>query len=155
MTAWPIRLGWCLWWMKGNPVPSTPADLSVALARQPPKEPSTWAVGWLMDSEARTRLKRGGPLVEHSGPILPVGTRIISGRSMPDGCDGFDTQLVTIASGPWEGTLVHLDIGRAGESRLIARLGIMPANEPLASDRAAAATLLERLRDVERQNPSR
>jgi len=155
VTAWPVRLSWTLWWMKEpRPNPSTPADLAFALSRQPPRNPATRACGSLIDPEARKLDKHGEPWIDDPGPILPAGTRVVAGEPMPDGCDGFDSQFATIASGPWAGTLVDLRIGRAGEPYLIARLGIVPEDEPIASDRGAAHSLLERLRDIKRQNPS-
>lgn len=151
VSAWPIRMTWGLWWMKGLVVPpSTPADLAAALLRQPPKDPASWAVASMIDPMAQIVIKRGAPRVEAPGPILPAGTRFTAGMFMPDGCDGFDAQLLTVASGPWSGTLVDTRIGRAGEPYVIARLGIMPPEQPLASDPTAAAALLERLRQVER-----
>jgi hypothetical protein len=111
-------------------------------------------VASLIDPVAQVVIQRDGPRVDASGPILPAGTRIIAGSSMPDGCDGFDAQLATVASGPWTGTLVDLRIGRAGEPYLIARLGIVPPEESIANDPDAAAVLLDRLRDVERGDPS-
>jgi hypothetical protein len=137
-----------------RPIPSTPADLAFALRRQPPRNPATRPVGSLIDPEARRLVKHGEPRIDDPGPILPAGTRLVAGEFMPDGCDGFDSQLATIASGPWADTLVDLRIGRAGEPYLIARLGIVPESEPIATDRGAAHALLERLRDIRRQNPS-
>lgn len=47
-----------------------------------------------------------------------------------------------------------LQIGRAGNSYLLARLGIMPASKPLAGNQERARALFGRLRDVERRRSS-
>ena len=155
VSAWPIRLAWGLWWMKEpRPDPSTRDELASALRQQPPGDLESWAVGSLVDPDHKSIAKVGGPRVDTPGPILEVGTRIVAGRFQPDGCDGFDSQLMTVASGPWSGTLVDVRVGRAGAPYLIARLGIVPVDEPIAIDHTAADDLLARLRDVERRIPS-
>ena len=154
LTAWPVRLLWTLWWMpEPRPQPRTPGDLAEVLERFPPRDPD-WATGYLIDPGATAALTVDEPRVIPSGPILPAGTRVRSGRSRPDFCDGFDSQAAAVVSGPWTGTHVNLQIGRAGEPFLIARLALMSEGEPLVSDAAAAETLLSRLRDVETKRPS-
>lgn len=148
VALWPVRLIWVLWWTGPYPNPTTPEELHDFMLKRPVRSPDQ-SVGMLIDPPAPEHFGDGS-LRPYTSPILPAGTRFRIGPAWPDFCDGFDTQLVTVVSGPWSETHLQLAVGRAGEPCLIARLSLVPLTEPLRQDPGAAAELLERLREIGR-----
>jgi hypothetical protein len=133
--------------------PRRPEDLAAALARFSPR-PSWRTVGDLVDPACS---EGGGPTLD-AGTTVSVGSAY--GYSAP-GNNGFDAcrQDVEIASGPWmrcgppswEGTVANAQIRQVDGSRgpcVIARLALVPPDEPLLADPAAAAALREELSAV-------
>jgi hypothetical protein len=141
---WPVRLEWGLGWLpESHRQLQTPEDLAAALAcLSAPRRART--VGDLVDPAC----------AKGSGPILDAGTTVSAGTTHgypAPGDNGFDAlhQDVRIASGPWEGTLANLQVREVfDEPRgpcLIARLALVPPDEPLLANPAAAAALREEL----------